>query len=218
MKKLLLVLKNNFKFRYLILLILVLDLTCYSNNIIFNNQNDNSGPVVIKNNKIVVTGDSFAGKFCEFEKNKDLVIFPYARAGQTIDQNKIIMAQALNYNNKNVLISIGVNDQFNETPPYQFEFVLRNLLNIALYNDKTVFLHSYLKYFSTIYSDKRFSSEEYDAIIKRLCSEYHNAYYIDLKDLESPVYISNDNIHYNEQFYDELYNRLVNIIKNIEKT
>lgn len=214
MKMLKLVLKNKI---ITTLFILLLSINCRAENIL-NFPSYPSGPIVLKDSRIVVTGDSFAGKFCEFEKDKDLIIFPHARAGQTIDQNKIIMAQALNYNIKNVLISIGVNDQFMETPPYRFEYVLRSLLNISLYNNKNVYFHSYLKYFSNVYNVKRFSAQEYDLIIKRLCDEYANAYYIDVSDLEKPIYISDDNIHYNLMFYDELYNRLITLIHQLEKS
>ena len=213
MKKLQLVLKNSL----LVIFVFLFTSLCYSNNIINNNANDVNGPIVIKESKVVVTGDSFAGKFFEYEKNKDLQLVPYARAGRTIDENKIIMAEALNHKEKNILISIGVNDQYMETPPYRFEFVLRSLLNIALYNNKNVYFHSYLKYFSNLYNSKRFAATEYDAIIRQLCSEYYNAYYIDVKDLETPYYISDDNIHYNFKFYDVLYNRLVDTIYAIEK-
>ena len=215
MKKFRLVLKNSL---ILILIFLLVSLS-YSNNVINNNSvfNDAKGPIVIKNSKVVVTGDSFAGKFYDFENNKDLQLVPYARAGRTIDENKFIMAEALNLNEKNVLISIGVNDQFMETPPYRFEFVLRSILNISLINNKNVYFHSYLKYFSSLYNSKRFAATEYDAIIKQLCTEYYNAHYIDVKDLETPKYISEDNIHYNIMFYDELYNRLVNTIYAIKQ-
>ena len=216
MKKLRLELKNKIKFFCFILLILFISFECFSNNIIFSGANDNPGPIILKDSRIVVTGDSFAGKFCDFEQNKDLTVVPYARAGHTIDQNKIIMAQALNFDETNVLISIGVNDQFYQTPPYRFEYVMRTLLNISLFNRKTVFLHSYLRYFSNDYNKRWFSAEEYDSIIKKLCDEYDNAYYIDVKDLELPSYISDDNIHYNMQFYDELYKRLINLIQLLE--
>lgn len=214
MKKLQLALKNSL----IVIFIFITVAVCYSNNIINDISNEVSGPIVIKDSKIVVTGDSFAGKFFDYEKNKELQLVPYARAGRTIDENKFIMAEALNHKENNILISIGVNDQFMETPPYRFEFVLRSLLNIALYNNKSVYFHSYLKYFSDLYNRKRFAATEYDAIIRQLCAEYYNAYYIDVKDLETPYYISDDNIHYNLMFYDELYNRLVDIIYTIEKS
>ena len=212
MKKFQLVLKNSI---LLIFIFLSISL-CYSNNIINNNLVNPQGPIAIKDSKIVVTGDSFAGKFYDFEKDKELQLIPFARAGRTIDDNKAIMAEALNHNEKNVLVSIGVNDQFMETPPYRFEFVLRSLLNISLITNKNVYFHSYLKYFSNLYDIKRFSSPQYDAIIKQLCSEYYNAYYIDVKDLETPYYISEDNIHYNIMFYDELYKRLLDTMYAVE--
>lgn len=210
-----LVLKNKVIIIFLLLFTAVLNNFSYSNNIIYN-YNESPGPIVLKNSGIVVTGDSFAGKFCEFELNKDLKIIGYARAGCTIDQNKIIMAEALNFDERNVLISIGVNDQYMETPPYRFEYIMRSLLNISVFNKKIVYLHSYLKYFADTYSKKRFSAIEYDLIIRRLCSEYYNTFYIDVKDLESPMYISDDLIHYNSLFYDELYNRLINAMQMVD--
>ncbi len=214
MKKLQLVLKNSI----FLVAIFILISFCYSNNIIDNGSIHSSGPIVIKDSRIIVTGDSFAGKFFDFEKNKELQLVPYARAGRTIDDNKAIMAEALNHKEKNVLVSIGVNDQFMETPPYRFEFVLRSLLNISLYNNKNVYFHSYLKYFSNLYNSKKFAATEYDAIIRQLCTEYYNAHYIDVKDLETPYYISDDNIHYNNMFYDVLYSRLVDTIYAVEKS
>lgn len=209
--------KSALKNSLLLVFIFLCTTLCYSNNIINNNPTNDFGPIVIKESRVVVTGDSFAGKFFEYEKNKELKLVPYARAGRTIDENKIIMAEALNHKEKNILISIGVNDQFMETPLYRFESVLRSLLNISIYNNKNVYFHSYLKYFSNTYIAKRFNSADYDAIIRQLCTEYYNAHYIDVKDLETPYYISEDNIHYNSMFYDELYKRLVDKIYAIEK-
>ena len=209
-------LASKSKYLLIVLLLFLTSTVTFSNNVI-GNFNNSVGPIVLKDSKIIVTGDSFAGKFCEYEKNKDLYIIPYARAGCTIDQNQIIMALALNFDERNILISIGVNDQFMETPPYRFEAIMRRLLNIGLYYNKNVFMHSYLMYFSSLYNLKRFSALEYDAIIKRLCEEYDNAYYIDVKDLENPIYISDDNMHYNSLFYDELYVRLLNLMLELEK-
>lgn len=198
----------------LLLTFSISNLTFASN--VISNSAANIGPRIIKDNRLIVTGDSFAGKFCDFEMGKDLQVVPYARAGQTIDRNKYIMAEALELPDRNVLISIGVNDQFAETPPYQFEYILRSLMNITIANNKIVFLHSYLKYFSDMYKSKRFPAEEYDVVIRRICNEYINAFYIDVKDLENTYYISDDNMHYNALFYDELYRRICNKIYEIE--
>ena len=204
MKKLKLVLKSKF---IIFSILILMSKNCYSSNIL--NYNENTiGPLVLKDYNLVVTGDSFAGKFCEFEKDRELEIIPYARAGMTIDQNQLIMALALNFEENNYLISIGVNDLFYETPPYIFESVLRKILNVAVFNQKKVYMHSYLKYFSDLYYKKRYQAQNYDSIIRKLCMEYDIAEYIDVSDLESLYYISDDNMHYNKYFYDELYNRL----------
>ena len=217
MKKLKLELKGN---RILLVAFLILFLSI-PNIYYCVGFNDNtiktySGPIVVRENRMTVTGDSYAGKFFDFEKDKDLKLTPYARAGKTIDDNKYVISEALGSSDKNVLISIGVNDQFFETPPYRFEFILRSILNLAIQNNKTVYFHSYLKYFSYHYYQKKYKSTDYDNIIRQLCLEYYNAHYIDVLDLETTEYISDDNLHYNSNFYDELYNRLIMLMYSIE--
>lgn len=188
----------------------------YANEIYSNSESLFNGPMILKDSYLIVTGDSFAGKFCEYEEYRDLTLITHARAGIPVVNNWDIMSEAMNFNHKNVLISIGVNDQFFETPPYMFESKLRFILNLALSKDKNVIFHSYLKYFSTIHDEKRFNSRIYDGIIRRLCSEYPNTKYIDCFDLESERYISEDNMHYNKLFYDELYKRVLYKLKEFE--
>lgn len=212
-------LRNNFIF--LILVLFIMSIPCnniYSTSIYnFDHANITNGPMVLKDNNLVVTGDSFAGKFCEFENNRDLKLVPYAIAGQTIDQNKIIMALALNFEEKNVLFSIGVNDMFAGTMPYMFESVLRELLKIAAFNGKRVIMHSYLMFFSDNYYEMKFDAYTYDSIIKKLCAEYpNNTLYIDVHDLERIEYVSEDMMHYNKLFYDELYRRVFKELYQLE--
>ena len=203
----------------LILFALLINSSLYASNI-YNNYNMfnamPTGPVALKDNRLVVTGDSFAGKFCDMESQRELHIIPYAKAGQTIDQNKIIMALALNYEEKNVLFSIGVNDMYVDTMPYNFESVLRELMVIAQFNRKNVIMHSYLRFFSENYYEKVFDAFTYDSIIRKICDEYDNAYYIDVHDLERYEYISEDMMHYNKLFYDELYNRVFQKLYELE--
>ena len=49
------------------------------------------------------------------------------------------------------MFSIGVNDMYVETFPYNFESVLRELMVIAEFNKKNVIMHSYLRFFSENY-------------------------------------------------------------------
>ena len=70
-------------------------------------------------------------------------------------------------------------------------------------------MHSYLMFFSDNYYEMRFDARTYDSILKRLCEEYpNNTVYIDVHDLERIEYVSEDLMHYNKLFYDELYNRV----------
>ena len=214
MKMLKLVSKSK-KILCTILCVMLLSNVLFASNV-YNNLYMPSGPVALKDSTLVVTGDSFAGKFCDMESQRELKIIPYAIAGNTIDQNKIIMALALNFEEKNVLFSIGVNDMFVETMPYNFESVLRELMVIAEFNKKNVIMHSYLRFFSENYYEKVFDAFTYDSIIKKICDEYPNAYYVDVHDLEREEYISEDLMHYNKLFYDELYNRVFQMIYKLE--
>ena len=218
MKMLKSVLKNKIKVLsiFIVLLFVTSDVLFASNvyNPVYFDMP--SGPVVLKDMSLIVTGDSFAGKFCDMESNRDLKVIPYAIAGQTIDQNKIIMAQALNFDEKNVMFSIGVNDMYVETYPFSFESVLRELMVIAEFNKKNVIMHSYLRFFSENYYEKKFDAFMYDSIIRKICNEYENAYYIDVHDLERQEYISEDLMHYNKLFYDELYNRVFKLLYQLE--
>ena len=199
---------------------LLLAFMILTNNILFANSVDavlfnstvTTGPQVVKDNRLIITGDSFAGKFVEFEENKDFILTGSARAGRTIVDNSQIMLNSLNYEFKNVLVSIGVNDHFYETPPYKFEATLRSFLNQACFNNKKVYFHSYLNYFADTNPRKKYAIFVYDNIIRQLCLEYFNAQYIDVKDLENLYYISDDYIHYNKLFYDELFKRLKNLL------
>ena len=209
-------LKNRiFKTIIIFTLIFVINIAnVYASNVISNNADLSiiNGPVVLNDIDLVVTGDSFAGKFYEYEHDKGLNIIPYARAGETIDSNKLIMAQALNLDYQNFLISIGVNDQFYDTPLYQFESVLRSVLNIAYVYNNNVIMHSYLMYVSDPSMQRRFAATNYNEVIERVVKEYPNVYYIDVHDLEKVEYLSDDNMHYNKKFYDELYNRVFNLL------
>ena len=212
MKMLKLLLKS--KIIYIIVFLILISNIIYASETIYNYSVESVGPIVLDDDSIVITGDSFAGKFCEYESDRELTLIPYAIAGRTTIQNQIIMAEALNMPYNRVLISIGVNDQYMGTMTYEFEQILRSLLNIARVYGKKVYFHSYLKYFLDVYDTRYFNAIDYDNVIKMLCDEYENATYIDVHDLELPMYISEDKIHYNELFYNKLYDRFYDVLRN----
>ena len=218
MMKMLKLVSKSKKIFIAIILTFLINNVLFASNIYYNYNYLPSGPVALKDSSLIVTGDSFAGKFCDMESERELNIIPYAIAGNTIDQNKIIMALALNFEQKNVLFSIGVNDMFVETMPYYFESVLRELMVIAEFNKKNVIMHSYLRFFSENYYEKTYDAFMYDSIIRKICDEYENAHYIDVHDLERYEYISEDLMHYNKLFYDELYNRVFQKLYQLELT
>ena len=62
------------------------------------------------------------------------------------------------------------------------------------------------------------SIDDYDNLIKRLTSEYDNAYYIDMSNFNDFKFNISDGMHFNKEFYDTLYDKIMNLVENINLT
>ena len=80
---------------------------------------------VADNNSITVTGDSYAGTFVRYEKDKKYNMVELAEPQKTIVQNKTLINTAMDSSSKFVLISTGVNDFENQTSIEVFEDTMR---------------------------------------------------------------------------------------------
>lgn len=157
-------------------------------------------------NVIAVAGDSYAGTFVRFEKEKKYNIMEFAKSGKTIGQNKQLIDTAMDSVAKYVMISTSVNDYEKQTTLKSFEYNLRRYINHALLNHKIVFLHTYMKYSAAIKRDV--GIKDYDDIIKKLAAEYDNTIYIDMHDYEKKEYEMSDKKHYDKEFNDALYDKI----------
>ena len=167
--------------------------------------------IIAEKNMITVTGDSYAGTFVRFEDNKDFKLLELARSAKTIEQNSYLMSSAMLSNAKYILISIGVNDFEKQTSLESFEDTLRFYLNLACRTHKKVFLHTYMHFQAE--RKLRIDVSEYDKIIKKLGEEYPNTAYIDLHAFEMAEFQMPDLKHYDQTFYDILYNNIL-VLKN----
>lgn len=165
---------------------------------------------------IIVTGDSYAGIFCDFEDLKGCYLIEKAVAGHTVEENEEVMTEAASMPGNILIISIGVNDHYKETVPYVFEATMRRILNTALEHNKTVFMHTYAQYALSLIKPKKYKVSQYNDIIMRLAKEYPNTHFIDMSDLQGTEYILEDNIHYGKDFYDVLFARIIDKFKSID--
>ena len=174
------------------------------NNIQYNTMSD--WMMTSNYNVLAVAGDSYAGTFTRFEKEKKYNILEFAKSGRTIGQNKNLIDQSIDSVAKFILISTSVNDYEKQSKLNSFEYNLRRFINHALLNHKIVFLHTYMKYSAAIKRDVEI--KDYDNIIKKLADEYENVIYIDMHDYEKKEYEMPDKRHYDREFNDAMYDKI----------
>ena len=169
-------------------------------------------------NMIQVTGDSYAGTFYNYEKDKNYKMNELTKSYNTIIDNEGIILASLNTNAKYVLLSTSVNDFRENTDINKFEDYIRRYANIATENNKILFLHTYMNY--VYYEDKtldnnkkiKYTIEDYDYVLKKIAEEYDRVIYIDMSEYNNTIYMMPDLIHYGIEFNDALYNKIDYII------
>lgn len=168
---------------------------------------------------IIVTGDSYGGFFINYlkqygyniEKNK------YNRAQKSVIENEPIYRLAFITGFDNIVLSIGVNDYFNQTPSYAFANVIENLASLGKYYNKRLFLHSYLSIPYKV-ENAKYTCDDYDIALRQIAEKYDNVEYIDILYLSNnKEYLQDDLIHYNDKMYSILYKKINSIISNDNK-
>lgn len=165
-------------------------------------------------NVIAVAGDSYAGTFVRFEKDKGYNLLEFAKDGRTIGLNKDLIDAAIETIAKYILISTSVNDFEKQTTLNSFEMNMRRHINHALINHKIVFLHTYMDYAAA--RKRTIKIEDYDKILKKLADEYENTLYVDMHDFAKVEFQMPDKRHYDQIFNDILYNKIDGMIKMIQ--
>ena len=167
--------------------------------------------------EVLVAGDSYAQRFYEDEKDRELRLFPYFNEGHSIEENWEILFDAFTTYKKMLFLSISVNDRHRNTHPSVFENELRNLFAVTKMTKKYVFVHSYMYYDLSCLSPFQFTTAEYDAMIRKVIMEFPDTvYFIDMSDCVGAEYGLADGLHYNKKFNDTLYDRLLFMIDYIK--
>lgn len=163
---------------------------------------------------LAVAGDSYAGTFVRFEKDKNYNVLEFAKDGRTIGQNRDLIDASMESIAKYVLISTSVNDFEKQTSLYAFENNMRRHINHAMINHKIVFLHTYMDYGAA--KKRTIKIEDYDKVLQKLANEYENTLYVDMHDLEMVEFQMPDKRHYDKIFNDVLYDRIDTLIKKLK--
>ena len=121
-----------------------------------------------------------------------------------------MMKLAINSTPEIVVISIGVNDCNKHVTLEDFKNRMEELVSECKAMNKRVILHTYMDYDMDAFGDSKhvFLPSDYDNILKNVAKKYSNAFYVDMSDYNSNIFLQPDLIHYNKVFYDELYSRI----------
>ena len=191
---------------FIVFLIIVLVFN-YTNRVFLSNKD-----------KIAVTGDSYGSYLYNSLNNKmESNIESYFVAGKTIIENEKMMLKAMDSNCKYVFIAIGVNDHFKNTNLQLFHNTYEKIIKEGLKNNKIIFTHSFVEYPVSKNFISKYSTRDYDNIIRSISNMYDNVYYININEYGKDEYFEDDNLHLNKKFYDKLYGIIINIFdkKNI---
>ena len=175
-------------------------------------------PNNIENSKtLAITGDSFAGYFVNYEKERDFNFKVFAYPGRTIIDNYELMYNAANSDADYIIVSIGVNDHVHSTDPEDFKERINSIVLNAKSCNKKVFLHTYMPYFfyQIMGYSIKYDVKDYDIKLREIANRHDNVIYIDMNDCAIPDFMQVDMVHYNQGFYDVLYGRIVSEIVGI---
>ena len=162
--------------------------------------------VIVNKNKIAITGDSYASYlYNKLNDDMDKYVESYFIAGRTIIENEKMMMDAMNSNCKYVFISIGVNDHFKNTNLQLFHDTYEKIIKEGLKNNKIIYTHSFVEYPVSKNFISKYSTHDYDNIIRSISNKYNDVYYINIHEYADDKYFEEDNLHLNKTFYKKFY-------------
>lgn len=161
-----------------------------------------------------VTGDSYGGYLINnLMRQGDFDLKNYCVAGSTINQNKNRILDCIQDRYKFIVISIGVNDHYEQTPLNEFFETINLFCEAAKSLDKYVIFHTYMTYPTSPLYNFTYTCEQYDSILRGVANIHKdNVIYIDMSDVNATMYHQEDCIHYNDNFYEVLISRLIPVI------
>lgn len=164
--------------------------------------------IITRYDSMTVIGDSSAEIFCNLEDNKLLHLIKYVNILHTTPENRNMINSAIDSKSKYVLLSLGETDYAYQTKPELFELEIRNSANLCMNNRKQLILHTYMMSPITLKKDYKYSTTDYDKILRKIAEEYENVEYIDMTE-DKKIYKTTDGLHYNKEFYDDLYDKII---------
>ena len=174
--------------------------------VLFNNDRK----FIVNKNRIAITGDSYASYL--YNKLYDEIPYSvesYFIAGRTIIENEQMMLKAMNSRCKYVFVSIGVNDHFKNTNLQLFHDTYENIIKEGLKNKKIIFTHSFVEYPVSKNFISKYSTHDYDNIVRTISDMYEDVYYININKYADEKYFEDDNLHLNKMFYKYFYGMIL---------
>ncbi|MBO6134573.1 MAG: hypothetical protein J6O09_02230 [Lachnospiraceae bacterium] len=169
-----------------------------------------------KEGKILLVGDSYAGFFTKHYPDAFAFrAFPVSGIDK-VDNEYILSEVAANNSYEYYIFSTGVNDHYRQTDVNVFETILENFAKEIALKNKYLFVHTYMSYPIEDEFTGFYKVSDYDAAVKRVADKYQNVIYIDMNEYNDSRYCISDQLHYNKEFYDALYEKIKNGIEYIE--
>ena len=173
--------------------------------------NNNSSIIVAPKNKykISVAGDSYAGYFVKYLQFSGDILTEYALPQRTLEQNLPIMLNACKSLDPILVIAVGVNEYLYGIDPMTFKETYKLILDTATLYKKQVFTFTFMHFpKENNLSNSQYRISDYNDVIVELSNQYDIVRFIDMSMYETNEYIQGDMIHYNEKFYNKLYNNI----------
>lgn len=165
---------------------------------------------ILNRNRIAITGDSYASYlYNKLNEEIPYSVESYFIAGRTIIENEQMMLKAMNSNCKYVFVSIGVNDHFKNTNLQLFHDTYQKIIKEGIKNKKVIFTHSFVEYPVSKNFISKYSTHDYDNIIRTISDMYDDVYYININDYAQDKYFEDDNLHLNKLFYKFFYGTIL---------
>lgn len=190
----------------------------YASFIIDATKNKQMGPGEDMLHDLGVTGDSYGGFLIDaLTETYELDLQNYCKAGTTVEQNKNSIIECIHDRYKYIVISIGVNDHCCQTDIQVFLDDINLFAELAKKLDKYLIFHTYMTYPTESLYTMRCACDDYDKAIKVVASINPHVKYIDMHDINGEMYYQEDHIHYNNNFYQILIERILATLIEIQK-
>lgn len=162
--------------------------------------------------KIALVGDSYAG-FFTYSYPDSFDLYSFSASGIDKGNNKAILLDVANNSSYDyVIFATGVNDHFRQTSIETFESILDEFAKAITLNNKYLIIHTYMNYPAASTVPGLITINDYDKVLRKIANKYFNVLYIDMNEYNNKKYCLDDQMHYNEKFYNSFYGKIRDFI------